>query len=172
MLLAGCQSSDLVPWADQRKPMMGDELVESGELESAVVEEPVEEPTPLDRETVEKKYLIAVPLSQLDEPFRLLDKKPLEFPDSIRRDNYHGEVILLVTVDEYGRVIDCQVDKADHQNVAEIIRDQIAARKFTVPMKDGQPVTAFARMPVPYRIGRGNMMKFMKETDWESSPRK
>lgn len=133
--------------------------------QDAVTVEPVRQATVIDDETVRQKYLNAVPLSELDAPFVLVDRGPIEFPDTMRTKNYVGETILLVTVDERGRVIDCQIDEADHESVAEVIREEISKRKFSAPLQNGEAVTAFARLPVPYRIGSGNLYHLVKDSE-------
>jgi len=114
----------------------------------------------------------AYPMHELDEPLRLVDRRPIEFPRELRTKNREGTVLLLVAVDEQGRVIACQTEDADHDEIAEHVRADIAQRTFTPPTKDGQPVQAYARLPVPYRIGEGSLMKFVQDSDWVSSPRK
>lgn len=114
----------------------------------------------------------AYPMHELDAPLELVDNEPIEFPATLRTKNREGTVLLLIAVDEQGRVIACQTEAADHDEIAEYVRADIAKRKFSIPMKDGHPVQAHARLPVPYRIGQGSLLKLFKDTEWASSPRK
>jgi len=171
---SGCESSSWNPFADSPQPATGDELVASGELAppSGQALAPAGAAGPAAPEEREAAYLNAVPLSELDQPIRLTDRAPIEFPDEMRTKNKIGQVVLMITVGESGRVVDCRVAEADHSDIAEEVRAQMAERTFTPPMKGGEPVAAFGRMRIPYRIGVGNLLQIMKPSDRNYSPRR
>ncbi len=114
----------------------------------------------------------SVPMHELDAPLELVEDEAIVFPENLRKKNKEGVVYLLVAVNPEGRVIACQIEDADHDDIAEFVRSDIARRRFTEPKKDGHPVEAYGRLPVPYRIGSGALIKLIRKTDWEPSARK
>ena len=84
-------------------------------------------------------------ISELDHPPKLIKQARLHYPQEALAEELHGDVILIVTVDEMGEVIDVKIEtglEVFHQEAS------IAARrlKFDPAMKNGIPVVAQTRV--------------------------
>lgn len=88
----------------------------------------------------------------LDRPPRPLETTPLDLPRSLRRDPARGRVVLLVTISETGEVLDVRVDSSDLPEFDEHVARAVKAWRFTPPTRDGRPVEAVARLPIPIEI--------------------
>lgn len=94
-----------------------------------------------------------VDFSDLDQTPRPMPGSSLDFPRRLKRKAVSGRVVLLIKLDESGRVIEAQVESSDLPEFEVIVADQVAKWKFTPPTREGTPVRAQARFPVPIRIG-------------------
>jgi protein TonB len=94
-----------------------------------------------------------VDFSDLDQTPRPLPGSSLDIPRRLKRKAVNGRVVLLIKLDESGRVIETQVESSTLPDFERIVADQVADWRFTPPTKDGSPVRAQARFPVPIRIG-------------------
>jgi hypothetical protein len=62
--------------------------------------------------------------------------------------------VLLIKLDEEGQVVEALVESSNLPEHDPFILSAFQSRKchFTAPTKDGQPVRAQARLPIPIRI--------------------
>jgi len=93
-----------------------------------------------------------IEFGELDQPPKLLDKSPLQFPDIIRRSPRESLVVLYLEMDERGNITKSAVAKTDDPYLGEIVREQISQRRFSPPTFQGKPVKATAHLPVPISI--------------------
>lgn len=91
--------------------------------------------------------------------FAALDRVPrpvgvsgLNFPRRLRREPVEGKIVLLLKLSEEGEVLDLQVESSNLPRFDDFVKSQVKNWKFTPPRKDGQPVRAQARLPIPIRI--------------------
>jgi protein TonB len=94
-----------------------------------------------------------VDFSDLDQTPRPLPGSSLDIPRRLKRKAVNGKVVLLIKLDESGRVVEAQVESSTLPDFERIVADQVSDWRFTPPTKDGSPVRAQARFPVPIRIG-------------------
>lgn len=94
-----------------------------------------------------------VDFSDLDQAPRPLPGSTLDFPRRLKRKAVNGRVILLVKLEETGRVLEALVESSDLPEFEKIVVSQVSEWRFTPPTKDGRPVRAQARFPIPIRIG-------------------
>ena len=77
----------------------------------------------------------------------------LDFPRRLKRKSVNGRVVLLVKLDETGRVIEAVVESSNLPDFEKVVMGQVAKWRFTPPTQQGNPVRAQARFPIPIRIG-------------------
>ena len=59
----------------------------------------------------------------------------------------------MIKLDEEGRVIESTVESSNLPDFEKIVASQVANWRFTPPTRQGTPVRAQARFPVPIKIG-------------------
>ena len=94
-----------------------------------------------------------VDFSDLDQTPRPLPGSSLNLPRRLKRKSANGRVVLLIKLDESGRVLEAAVESSNLPEFEEVVRGEVAKWRFTPPTKEGTPVRAQARFPVPIRIG-------------------
>ncbi len=94
-----------------------------------------------------------VDFSDLDQMPRPMPGSTLDFPRRLKRKAVSGRVVLLIKLDESGRVIEAQVEDSNLPDFDKIVSSQVRKWRFTPPTRAGTPVRAQARFPVPIRIG-------------------
>ena len=94
-----------------------------------------------------------VDFSDLDQTPRPLPGSTLDFPRRLKRNPAEGRVILLIKLDEQGRVLEAQVESSNLPDFEEVVAAQVSRWSFSPPTRNGQPVRAQARLPIPIRIG-------------------
>jgi len=79
---------------------------------------------------------------------------PLQFPAQALRDRMHGTVLLRVLVDETGKPLDVEVEHGSGYGLLDrSAREQVLASwRFQPAMVGGQPVRAWARVPVSFDL--------------------
>ncbi len=92
------------------------------------------------------------PRSDLDETPRPVAFEPLDFPRALRLEPVEGEVVLRLTLAPDGRVARAEVERSDLPAFDTFVRDSVSEWRFTPPRRDGEPVDASVRLPVPIRI--------------------
>ena len=94
-----------------------------------------------------------VDFSQLDQAPRPLPGSSLDFPRRLKRKAVNGRVVLLIKLDESGNVLEASVESSDLPEFEKIVSGQVSKWQFTPPTRQGSPVRAQARFPIPIRIG-------------------
>ncbi len=88
----------------------------------------------------------------LDRAPRPRPGSTLEIPRRLRRTPVDGEIVLLVTLGPEGRVLEARVASSDLPHFEEFVVAEVMEWRFTPPTRDGTPVRATARLPIPIRI--------------------
>ncbi len=88
----------------------------------------------------------------LDRTPRPRPGSTLEIPRRLRRKPVDGEIELLVTLDPEGRVLEARVSSSNLPDFEEFVVAEVMGWRFTPPTRDGTPVRATARLPIPIRI--------------------
>ena len=94
-----------------------------------------------------------VDFSDLDQVPRPMPGSSLDFPRRLKRKAANGKVVLLIKLAEDGSVIEAQVESSNLPEFESIVASQVAEWRFSPPTKEGTPVRAQARFPIPIRIG-------------------
>ncbi len=94
-----------------------------------------------------------VDFSDLDQTPRPLPGSNLNLPRRLKRKAANGRVVLLIKLDESGHVLEATVESSNLPQFEKIVASEVKKWRFTPPTKDGTPVRAQARFPVPIRIG-------------------
>lgn len=95
-----------------------------------------------------------VDFSDLDQVPRPSASCAPDFPRRLKSKPANGRVTLLIKLDEKGQVLEAAVESSNLPEYDPFVLDAIQSRRctFTPPTKDGQPVRAQARLPIPIRI--------------------
>lgn len=94
-----------------------------------------------------------VDFSDLDQVPRPMPGSQLDFPRRLKRKAVSGRVVLLIKLAEDGRVLESKVESSNLPEFEPIVAAQVSKWRFTPPTKEGTPVRAQARFPVPIQIG-------------------
>lgn len=94
-----------------------------------------------------------VDFSDLDQMPRPMPGSSLDFPRRLKRKAVEGRVVLLIKLGEDGRVLETEVESSNLPEFESIVASEVGKWRFSPPTKDGTPVRAQARFPVPIRIG-------------------
>lgn len=94
-----------------------------------------------------------VDFSDLDQVPRPMPGSSLDFPRRLKRKPASGRIVLLIKLDESGRVLESTVESSNLPEFESIVASQVAKWRFTPPTRSGTPVRAQARFPVPIKIG-------------------
>ena len=93
-----------------------------------------------------------VDFSDLDQVPRPAPGTSLNFPRRLKKKAVSGKVVLFIQLDEDGRVLEAKVDSSTLPKFDSIVLGQVKKWKFSPPTKNGQPVRAQARLPIPINI--------------------
>lgn len=93
-----------------------------------------------------------IDFSDLDEPPKLLDTSPFNFPKSLRTKAVSGKVVVYVELDVQGNVTKAEIARSDLPAFNDYILKEISRRKFSAPTLQGKPVKAKANLPIPIQI--------------------
>jgi len=93
------------------------------------------------------------PTSDPPTPRRTSSCSP-EFPRRLKQKPANGRVVLLIKLDEEGQVVEAAVESSNLPEHDPFVLSAFQSRKcrFTAPTKNGRPVRAQARLPIPIRI--------------------
>lgn len=86
------------------------------------------------------------------EPPRPLPGAKLDFPRRLLRKKVDGRIVLLLQVSEEGRVLDVAVDSSDLPEFEDFVANEVRRWSFHPPTREGRPVVATARLPIPIRL--------------------
>jgi protein TonB len=90
--------------------------------------------------------------SQLDQTPRPVGVFGFNFPRRLLREPARGRIVLLIKLSHAGEVLDVQIDSSNLPRFDDFVVGEVKGWKFTPPTKNGQPVNAVARLPIPIRI--------------------
>lgn len=86
------------------------------------------------------------------EPPRPMAGAKLDFPRRLLRKKVDGRIVLLLQVSEEGRVLDVAVDSSDLPEFEDFVANEVRRWSFHPPTREGRPVVATARLPIPIRL--------------------
>jgi protein TonB len=89
---------------------------------------------------------------ELDRMPRPIGVTGFDFPRHLRRQKVRGRIVLLIKLDEKGQVLDVQLDSSDLPAFDDFVLSEVRRWRFTPPTRQGRPVKARARLPIPIRI--------------------
>lgn len=95
-----------------------------------------------------------VDFSDLDQVPRPMPGCALDIPRRLKRRAVSGRVVLFVQLSEDGNVLDARVESSNVPDFDPIVLGAFTSSRcrFTPPTKDGTPVRAQARLPIPIKI--------------------
>jgi protein TonB len=93
-----------------------------------------------------------VDFSDLDQLPRPIGVSGFNFPARLKRKKASGKIVLIIRLDQDGNVIDAEIDQSNLPNFDDFVRNEVASWKFTPPTRNGRPVKAHARLPIPINI--------------------
>ncbi len=89
---------------------------------------------------------------ELDAKPRLLNRPSVSYPSTLRRRGVReGRVLLEVAISAGGRASVRRVLSSSHPEFTKMARSYASRARFSVPKKDGRPVTAIYRWPLILR---------------------
>lgn len=91
-----------------------------------------------------------VDFSELDQLPRPL--AGFDFPSRLRRRQVRGQIVLMIKLDEKGHVLESELVSSTLPDFDRYVLGAIKRIPFTPPTKQGQPVKAMARLPIPIVI--------------------
>lgn len=96
-----------------------------------------------------------VDFSDLDQVPRPSPNCSPDFPRRLKQKSANGRIVLLVKLDESGKVMEVAVESSNLPEHDPFVLDAFQSKRcsFTPPTRDGKPVRAQARLPIPIRIG-------------------
>lgn len=90
--------------------------------------------------------------SQLDQTPKLLSTHPLKLPGLRIDRSAVGKYWVFVEIDEKGCVVTAHTVEGPSQHYCDLIEDNLIDRQFTPPTLNGQPIRAYAFLPIPIRF--------------------
>ncbi len=93
-----------------------------------------------------------VDFSDLDQVPRPIGVSGFNFPRSLRRKAVNGRIVLFIQLDSSGEVLDVRVESSNLPRFDDFVRREVSRWRFTPPTKQGAPVKAQARLPIPINI--------------------
>lgn len=95
---------------------------------------------------------VFVDFSDLDQIPRPIGVTGFNFPRRLRAQPVHGTIVLLLKLSSSGEVLEVGIQRSDLPRFDDFVLNAVASWRFTPPTRDGQPVKAQARLPIPIRI--------------------
>jgi periplasmic protein TonB len=93
-----------------------------------------------------------VDFSELDQVPRPIGVVGFDFPRRLKEKPVSGTLVLMLKLDDKGEVLDAQLVSSDLPAFNDVVVSQIRRWRFTPPTKNGRPVHAQARLPIPINI--------------------
>jgi protein TonB len=90
--------------------------------------------------------------ASLDQVPRPIGVSGFNFPPRLLKKKTSGKIILLLKLNQEGRVLDVQIDSSTLPDFDDFVLSQVRRWKFTPPTQKGRPVQAQARLPIPINI--------------------
>ncbi|MFW5883368.1 MAG: energy transducer TonB [Verrucomicrobiota bacterium] len=91
-------------------------------------------------------------LSELDRVPRAKRRGRLVYPPEMRRDRVEGRVVLLVEINEEGRVRVIETRQATHREFVQAAIDSAEGSLFESPTRGGQPVKTRFLLPIDFSM--------------------
>lgn len=93
-----------------------------------------------------------VDFSELDQMPRPIGVSGFDFPRSLRRKPVSGRIVLFIQLDSTGEVLDVKVESSSLPAFDDFVQREVGRWRFTPPTRQGMPVKAQARLPIPIDI--------------------
>jgi len=93
-----------------------------------------------------------IDFSDLDEPPKLIDKSPFDWPRALRAKPVSGRVVVYIELDTDGNVTKAEIAQSNLPQFDPYVLKEIRSRKFSPPTLNGDPVKARANLPIPITI--------------------
>ena len=93
-----------------------------------------------------------VDFSELDQMPRPASGTQLKFPRRLKRKKASGTIVILLQLSETGEVLNVELEKSNLPEFNDVVLAQVADWNFTAPTKEGRPVKAQAKLPIPIKI--------------------
>jgi len=90
--------------------------------------------------------------ASLDQVPRPIGVSGFNFPPRLLKKKLSGKIILLLKLNQEGKVLDVQIDSSNLPDFDDFVLGQVRRWKFTPPTQKGRPVQAQARLPIPINI--------------------
>ena len=90
--------------------------------------------------------------SELDQMPRPVGVFGLNFPRRLLKEKVNGRIVLLIKLSHEGKVLDVEISSSNLPGFNDFVLNEVRGWKFTPPTRNGQPVNAVARLPIPIRI--------------------
>ena len=91
---------------------------------------------------------------QLDERPRQLYQPQPRYPSAMRKQRLEGRVVLLLTLDEKGRVVHAKVSRSSQSGFNDAALAAARNWKFKPGMKGGKPVRSKILQPITFKLPR------------------
>lgn len=89
-------------------------------------------------------------VSKFDTPPRPLKTKPPQYPSKLRSEGVSGAVVVMLVIDETGRVIACEVAKSSNEEFKEPALAAVRNWVFSPAQVAGKPVRALVSIPLQF----------------------
>lgn len=93
-----------------------------------------------------------MPTYWLDKMPGLIRMGSLKYPHELKKARVEGSVVLLILIDERGRVVVDQVLQASHRAFIQPAIEAAEASLFEPPLKDGKPVRSYYKLPFRFSL--------------------
>lgn len=90
--------------------------------------------------------------ASLDQVPRPIGVTGFNFPPRLLKKKVSGKIILLLKLNQEGKVLDVEIDSSTLPEFDDFVLGQVRRWKFTPPTQKGKPVQAQARLPIPINI--------------------
>lgn len=90
--------------------------------------------------------------NELDQTPRPIGVAGLNFPHRLLQKKVSGRIVLLLKLDADGKVLDAQVESSNLPEFDAFVAGEVRHWRFTPATRQGRPVKALARLPIPIRI--------------------
>ncbi len=90
--------------------------------------------------------------SQLDQTPRPIGVFGFNFPRRLLKEPANGRIVLLIKLSHEGKVLGVEVASSNLPRFDDFVMKEVRGWKFTPPTRNGEPVNAVARLPIPIRV--------------------
>jgi protein TonB len=93
-----------------------------------------------------------VDFSELDRIPRPIGVTGMNFPRRLRQKKVDGRVVVVLKLNEEGEVMEVALGSSNLPEFDDFVVSEVEGWRFTPPTKQGRPVRAKARLPIPIKI--------------------